>query len=913
MKRMKKLFKWISIVLVTLLLVMIILPFAFSKKVVAEAEKIINSSINGEVKFKDPGLTFFSHFPILTLTVKDFSLSGVPGFEKDTLLKGDVLSFGLDLFSVFGDNIIIDKIYGSDLDVNIIMGRGGRNNFDIIPESDSIPEQNIEENDEVKPASNGRISISKLAFKNSRLSFTEESMDLKAVASGFNLIGNLSGSDGIFDIKCNLDAESLTVVYDSVSYVSDKRVSSLLNLKIKNEMTQFVFDGSRVRLGTLQANMSGVVDIPEKGYNIDLTFSSGSSKFKDIFSAIPEEMIALGENTTLKGLASFEVKIKDSDTPGSIGGVFATMGVQKGFIKAEEAPVPLSDIEMKGSFTMPSFSLDKATLLLEKFSFLLDNKQSSANLSLKGFENPEIKSEFSGEINLNMLTQALGLEGFKFEGNLSYKGAVDGRYDSSSGLIPVTEIEMSLQKGSVSTPYISESLNNINTSVAIKSITGKMDDLSVEVAPLEFSFADGPFYLDCKLENFNNPNYTINSRGVLNLDRIWQLFGVDNAKVKGFLNADLSLRGENLPGGAVNYENTDGNGSLGLKDFEYLSDSYKYPFRIPESTFQFEKERAILKNTRLEYGSNTISLDGYASDFINYYMGKGSVKGSLTVKSDRINLADFIAMIPLSDSLTQPSDGVIMIPERMNLFLKTDIKRVDFESLVAKNFNGEVAINDETFFINGTGVNIAGARFMLDAVYKPLSERLADVEIHARADSFDIGRAYREIPIMRELFTTAKNMDGIISMDYKINAKLDASMTPLYPSVKGKGFIRLENVNIKGLKVLGAISKATGKDSLNNPNLRAVTIRTSIENNIMKIERTRMRIFGFRPRFEGETSLDGKLNLNFRLGLPPLGIIGIPLTITGTFDNPVVEVRRGKEGDKLEEEEYEEEPEKEIK
>lgn len=66
-----------------------------------------------------------------------------------------------------------------------------------------------------------------------------------------------------------------------------------------------------------------------------------------------------------------------------------------------------------------------------------------------------------------------------------------------------------------------------------------------------------------------------------------------------------------------------------------------------------------------------------------------------------------------------------------------------------------------------------------------------------------------------------------------------------------------------------------------------------------------MRIFGFRPRFEGQTSLDGRLNINFRLGLPPFGIIGIPLTITGTLDNPVVEVRRGRDGDIL----YENDPE----
>jgi len=43
------------------------------------------------------------------------------------------------------------------------------------------------------------------------------------------------------------------------------------------------------------------------------------------------------------------------------------------------------------------------------------------------------------------------------------------------------------------------------------------------------------------------------------------------------------------------------------------------------------------------------------------------------------------------------------------------------------------------------------------------------------------------------------------------------------------------------------------------------------------------------------------------LGLPPFGIIGIPMTITGTNDKPVVKLRRGKEADELEEELDEEE------
>jgi AsmA protein len=62
-----------------------------------------------------------------------------------------------------------------------------------------------------------------------------------------------------------------------------------------------------------------------------------------------------------------------------------------------------------------------------------------------------------------------------------------------------------------------------------------------------------------------------------------------------------------------------------------------------------------------------------------------------------------------------------------------------------------------------------------------------------------------------------------------------------------------------------------------------------------------MRMAGFRPRFEGQVSFDGKLNLQFRLGLPPLGIFGIPMTITGTQDKPIVHLGKGKKEDELKE------------
>ena len=92
--------------------------------------------------------------------------------------------------------------------------------------------------------------------------------------------------------------------------------------------------------------------------------------------------------------------------------------------------------------------------------------------------------------------------------------------------------------------------------------------------------------------------------------------------------------------------------------------------------------------------------------------------------------------------------------------------------------------------------------------------------------------------------------------------------------------------------MFNAVSKATNQEKLNNPEISKVNIKSSIKNNIITLERFKFKFAGFRPRIEGTTSLDGKLNLKMRLGLPPLGIIGIPLTITGNKDKPKIKLRR---------------------
>ncbi|MBK8090125.1 MAG: hypothetical protein IPK31_20625 [Chitinophagaceae bacterium] len=167
---------------------------------------------------------------------------------------------------------------------------------------------------------------------------------------------------------------------------------------------------------------------------------------------------------------------------------------------------------------------------------------------------------------------------------------------------------------------------------------------------------------------------------------------------------------------------------------------------------------------------------------------------------------------------------------------------------------------------------------------------------HINAKEFDIQKAYKEIQLFREMLTSAAKVKGQVSIDYTLNGMLNDSLYPVTKSLKGGGTVSIKNANISGYKLFSAISKKTGKDAVDNPDLSKQTIelKTTIANNIINLQKVKLRVAGFRPRFEGQIGFDGRLNLKVRLGLPPFGILGIPLTVTGTQEKPLVRLGRGK-------------------
>ena len=328
---------------------------------------------------------------------------------------------------------------------------------------------------------------------------------------------------------------------------------------------------------------------------------------------------------------------------------------------------------------------------------------------------------------------------------------------------------------------------------------------------------------------------------------------------------------------------------------------------IENGLFTFNQDKMNFTDFVASYGQSDFKMNGYMENVINFALSENEIlKGSFFVDSEFIQVNEFMAFANETkeeqDSIIQ--NGVVVIPSKFDFHLQANVKKINFDDLNIENLSGKVNVNQGKLALQNTVFSLIGTEVKMDAVYFHETPTRADFDYKIKATDFDIKRAYNEIALFREMASAAEYAEGIVSLDYKIAGKLDGNMTPVFPSLIGGGTLSVKNVKMKGFKLFNVVSQKTETDALKDPDISKIDIKTTVKNNLIKIERFKFKAAGFRPRIEGETSFDGKINLKMRIGLPPLGIIGIPIKVTGTQDNPIIGL--GKKTEDLEETEYEE-------
>lgn len=892
--------KYIGISITVILALMFVTPLIFSDKIKEEIKKTANKKLAGEMNYSDVNVSFFKHFPSLTLTLDDFKLNGSAPFQKERLINAKEVSFGINVSSlIFGKSIKIDEIYLSNSTINIKVNKEGLANYNVY-----ITEKEVGKTDEESAA----IKLDRIEIINSQLVYDDQSTQLHFDIFGFNYLGKGDLSQDIFDLYSKAKIDKLNLLYENEHYLMNKKVDADLITKINVNSLSFVFEQNDLMINQLPVDFKGKFDFLKDGYNMDFIVKSTNANLQDLFTAFPPKYITWLKKTELKGKTDLLLTLKGKyiESKAVAPNLNLDLKIKDGFVNYDKSAFPVSNLNLDLSTSLPSLNPELLIVNTKNISLNINQDYLKAKMFVKGMNTPEIDAVFNSKIDLEKLNRAIGIPDFELKGTLVGDGKAKGKYDPKNKIFPITNANINLKNGYIKTKYYPNPITNINILTTIKNQKGTFSDLKVSLQPAEFTFEGKPVFVAANLANFDDLTYDIKAKGTLDISKIYKVFSQKGLDVDGSIKADLVLKGRQSDAEKRNYSKLYNKGTLEIRNILIATEYLPKKFLIKEGIFKINQDKMSFNNFLATYGQSDFRMNGYLQNVFNFATtNTGILRGSFVLNSNYINADEFMSKTevstatntssPEAKSTTTQETGVIIVPFNLDLQFQANAQKLNFNELSLNQAKGTMSIKNGKLTMQNTGFNLIGCDVTMNAKYQASTPKKANFEYDIKASDFDIKRAYNEIKIFREMASAAEKAQGTISLEYKLKGRLNSNMEPVYPSLVGNGIVSVKDIKLHGMKMFSTVAKKTSKEEIKNPELSKVEIKSSIKNNIITLERFKFKFAGFRPRIEGTTSLDGRLNIKMRLGLPPLGIIGIPMTITGNKDNPKVKIGRQSE------------------
>lgn len=426
---MKKALKIIGIILGILILLLIAAPFIFKGSLEKMLKRTINENLNATVAWEDLDLSLFSSFPDASLQLNNFSVINKAPFEGDTLASGKTLSLDMGIMQLFkksNEAIKVDEVKLDEAFVNIKIDSLGNANYDIAIKDDAPAVTEGEES-----AGGFTFDLKKYEIKNSRINYLDEATNTYLMLTEVQH----EGSGDLSQEISNLDTQTSALAslrIDSTEYLTKNRISldAIFKLDLKNQ--KYTFLENEAKINELPLTFDGYVKVNETNNEVDLTFKTPSSDFKNFLAVIPETYVKQINDVKTTGNFTVNGMLKGIVDSTHIPTMDIKIASDNASFKYPDLPKTVDNITIDAQLKNETGLLNDTYLNIPKLTFRIDNEPFRMNGSIKNMtENPLVNMEMQGTLNLANIEKVLPVE---MEQKLSgiFKADVIANFDMES-------------------------------------------------------------------------------------------------------------------------------------------------------------------------------------------------------------------------------------------------------------------------------------------------------------------------------------------------------------------------------------------------------------------------------------------------------------------------------------------------
>ncbi len=775
-RTVKKTMKIAGITLGVILLLLLILPFAFQGKLAKLVKEEGNKMLNAQFDFRTLNISLLRNFPSASVSLEDFWLKGTGPFENDTLIQAGELTAAVNLFSFFGDGgYDISRIIVKDTRVHAIVLEDGRPNWDVMK-----PSPDAETPEDETAQETFRIKLQKLSVDNLSVVYDDRQGGVFADLS--RLEADCSGDFGsdrtVVDLK--METPSLTCRTGGIPLLNKVSLEADMDVDADLAGGKFTLRENMLRLNAIQLNLDGWLAQTKQGMDMDLRLNTNEVGFKELLSLIPA------------------IYAKD-----------------------------FQDLKTDGKVTLNAFA----------------------------------------------------------------RGSMEGNTK-----VPQFEVNLDVKDAMFRYPSLPAGVEKINISALVRNAGGPLDATEISVAPFDFVLAGNPFSLNATVKTpVSDPDFHLTARGKLDLGKVKEVYPLDDMQLNGLVQADLELGGRLSMVEKEQFEQMQAKGSLRLNQMKLVLKDMP-PVDIQQSVFTFSPRYLQLSETTVNIGKNDLTLDSRFENYLGYALKGSTLKGTLNVSSNHLNLNDFMSADTTAAVAEVPADtaamGVIRVPENIDFQMQAAFRELLFDKMTLTDGKGTLLVRNGTVDMRNLSFNTMGGSVTMNGAYAAPQNKQPELNAAFNMRNISFAQAYQDLGLVQQLAPIFAGLKGNFSGNLQIDTPLDATMSPVMSAVQGKGALSTKDLSLSGVKFIDQVADIVKKPSLKEIKVKDLNIDFEIKDGRVTTKPFDLKLGDYNMNLSGSTGLDQTIDYTGKITMPADGIASklgtVDMTIGGTFTSPKV-------------------------
>ncbi len=858
---LKKILIVLGVLLIVLLAAALILPVVFKDDIKAAIDKELAKSINADVVFDTDkfSLTLFKNFPNITAEMRDFGIINREPFAGEVLFAAERFEVEVNLKEIlFGDELRLKGITLVRPLIQIKVLEDGRANYDIaVPSTETTTEEPGEFS----------FGIDHWQIIDGDIVYDDKSIPFFLSMKNVNHTGSGDFTQSVFDLKTQTISDTITVGYDGVEYLTNKRAEMNAVIAISEDYSKFTFKENTGKVNDFAVSFDGWFKMNDDNYEMDVTYGSPENTFKSLLSLVPGMYSESFKDIQTEGDLSFTGFVKGVYSDTRMPAFQVNLNVINAMFKYPDLPTPVNNINLEMLVDNKDGIIDNTIIDIRKLHMDFGANPLDARALISKMYPTEVDANISAKLNLAELSKMFPVEGLEMKGNYAINLTAKGVYDSLKKTIPSIDAAMSLANGYVKSSEFPLPLQDLKFNSSIKNSSGKMAETFIAVKDFSMTMDGEKFTAELLLQNLDDYTWDLKANGGIDLEKITKIFPVEGMTLAGKVKADLQTKGKMSDLNAERYDRLPTSGTASLKDFKYTSADLPYAVTMAQAEMFFDPRKIELRQVVGTIGKSDFTVNGSVSNYIGYVFGKNELlKGSMTFNSTLLDLNEF--MTETEETTSSEPYGVIPVPENIDFLLKSTIATTKMMDLTITNASGDIIVKDGIANLSGLAFNMLGGSFVVNGTYNTKDMAHPKYDFGLKIQNLSIAQSASSFSLVKNYAPIAGLMSGNFSTDFKISGELLQDMMPNLATVNGAGLISIAQAALKESKLVSGITSLTKLDDSNEVTLKDVLMSASIKDGRLSVKPFDVKFGQYKTSIEGSTGIDGSINYGLKMDVP---------------------------------------------